>query len=173
MPVLESLIRDQQRRSPNLQWLPLTDAVTKTCLRRTTRSGSRQIRFFTDHFSIDNPSPETAHYTLFKDEPDPDFVETIAVNGAPVPFRKVDGHVVFELDLKRGDRVNVAIGVHTASRSAVAFGRSYPARVFVRRAMSEFRDEVLSRYPASWELAKRWIRFWRKVAKGSSAKGGA
>ena len=55
LPILEALVRDLQKRSPRLQWLPLESAVEKTHQIRTGADGGTHLRFFSDAFDLRTP----------------------------------------------------------------------------------------------------------------------
>lgn len=173
IPILDEVVRDLHARSPGLRSCSLTDAVTRTSLTRRTASSSHfEIRFFTDSFSVENQGGEAQHYTLMKDEPDPDVVVSVAANGIPIPYRRLEGQIAFEVDVPPGKALRVAVGVRGAPTGSASPGRGHQAKVLARRALSEFRDEVLARNATAYRVAKRAMRTWKAAAGRPDAREG-
>lgn len=171
LPKLEALIHDLHRRSPGLQSLSAIDAVSRTCWQRSGTAGADiDVQFYTDWFTLTNPETKRLTYSLSKPEPDPDVVERVTLNGSNVRFSAAEGCVSIHAEVEPGEQIDLSIQTRTSPLTTEGFGPSHAARVLMRRGLSEFRDEVLSRDPRLAYAAKRSVSSLRAIAgRGSSA----
>lgn len=168
LPALESLLRDLQRRSPRLQWLPLESAVEKTHQIRTCADSETHLRFFTDTFELENTTNRSKRWKLIRPDPDSEFVRSVLVNGASVPFNRTGDGLEFEVELQPRQTARLRLELSSFESKSPSFGSLYSGKVLLRRGLSEFRDEVLSRHPALSRAAKRIVNVLG--ATGDSAK---
>ncbi|MFZ0085277.1 MAG: hypothetical protein WAK78_08305, partial [Candidatus Acidiferrales bacterium] len=158
-PSLEALANRLNECEPDLRWGSLTETLQRTCWKRAVSSECWDVRFFTDTFCITNNSPLRLSYRLFKQEADMDSVTFLVLNGSNVPIGRRDQCIEIEMTLHPAQTARVQLHrrkpLLSTSRRA---GFIYGGKVFVRRALSEFRDEFLVQHPAMLAQAKRTVR---------------
>jgi hypothetical protein len=129
---------------PAIAWGPLLEVVTGTHWRREVGAGSYEVRFFSDSFRLEPAGP--GDYRFFKRFPEATLVREITVNGRSVPFTRQGADLAFNVRLEAAGPITVKVEippVFPARRDRL--GVKYRALVAVRRGLSEFRDNVVSR----------------------------
>ena len=158
---LEDFVRNLYKLEPKLTWGALSDQLIQSCLIRSTSECSMEVRFFTRQFRFKNTRSSRTGLVFSKEEPDSAAIRSVHVDGKSVPFSFRDGFLTFERDAEAGQVIDVRIQDSSMSRSPAPKrpGVTHTVGVYMRRAMSEFRDNTLIRYPrllaAATELATR------------------
>ena len=131
----------------SLHWRPLGEVVRKACRRRTTEGGA-EVEMYGTELCIDNPSNETIDVTIRKRESQIDLVSEVLSDGKSVMWTSDVEHLVFSERLlpRSKKRFKVTYQKKIQAAAGVA-GRSlqYELSVALRRALSEFRDDYLSK----------------------------
>src|ERR1700722_1589833 len=116
--------------------------------------------FFTNRFQLTNTHESKRHFLLEKNEPDPSVIQSVLVDGKSVPFRVNGDLIQFEAEVDSGQTMKVVIeDCRQPIPKHKGAGVSYRVGTFIRRELSEFRDNTLSKCPGVLGAAK-------KVAKG-------
>jgi hypothetical protein len=142
-----------------LRWRPLGEVVRRSCRRRTTHAGAEEVEMYGTELCIDNTSNEGIDVTIRKRESQIDLVGEILSDGKPVTWTSDREYLVFsDRILPRSEkrfRVNYR---KQADGAAAVIGRSlqYEISVAVRRALSEFRDDYLSKHRLLSATAERF-----------------
>jgi hypothetical protein len=133
--------------SPSVRWMNLTSIASQTHSRKLGADGGWDIRFFADEFTIRNPDTKPQTLRFQRRMPADIGLESVTLNGARVPSVR-DGDILrFETELQPGGVAFVQVRrCAVPADGAVPGGLIYEARVALRRALSEFRDN--SRPPA-------------------------
>ena len=168
LSTLEALVRDLRRRSPRLLWLPLEKAVEKTHEIRTGAGGENYLRFYTDTFELDNTTDHPSRWILIRPDTNAECVQKILVNNGSVLFSRNSEQLEFEVTLEPRQTAHIRLVLPTLEIKSQSLKILYSAKVLVRRSLSEFRDQVLSRHPALMKTAKLAVR--SLGATGDSAK---
>ena len=145
--------------SISLHWCPLGEVVRKACRRRTTEGGAEEVEMYGTELCIDNPCNETIDVTIRKRESQIDLVSEILSDGKPVMWTSDVEHLVFsDRILARTKKQFRVIYQKQSQRAAGVAGRSlqYEVSVAVRRALSEFRDDYLSKSRLLGATAERF-----------------
>src|SRR5207249_3106222 len=101
-------------------------------------------------------------YRLLKEEPDPNVTGTISLNHHTLPTVRVGDNICVELSLNPGQTARVRLRQTIRPSRRFAYdGNLYAAKVLLRRALSEFRDEFLVKHPIMLALAKRMAKLLR------------
>lgn len=151
---LERLVQELYKMEPNLSWPSLTSQIERGCLLRQRNDAEFDVKFFTRVFIVENEQPTKARFYLEKDNLTD--VRAMLVDGEPAPFALNEGALKLELELEPGQSRKIEIIDHPRQLSKIRnFGFSYNARVFLRRGLSEFRDNTLSKHPGILKSAKR------------------
>jgi hypothetical protein len=133
-------------KRPGISWRPLHETVVRTHLQRDASGGWREVRFFTDTFKLSHTSAEARTYRLFRLVPDNKRVKRVVVNGEDLAFDLESSFLRFEVRADSPTALDVQV-VAEVIKPTTAYSRGvrYQAGVAVRRALSEFRDNVVVR----------------------------
>jgi len=153
---LERLVGELRRVEPLLSWPPLAEQLARTCLVRRRSAEEAEALFFTRRFHLTNDADGAVRFHLRKEEPDGEALRSVTVDGDPVPFEVRDGVLRLAVLAKPGATLHVEVEDQAGPRPPVWRPTSnYRARVGLRRALSEFRDERLTRHPTLLRAAVR------------------
>ena len=156
---LKDFVTQLRALSPAPHWSSIGDLARHTHARRRAAPGVLEVRFFTDQFVIDNPDPQPQLIKFRRRMPAATAIESITVNGAPVPFERAAEFLCFESLLQANAAACVTIRRQSVpQRSAVSRGSAYGAGVATRRLLSEVRDNWLSRSKITLRLANRLMQ---------------
>jgi hypothetical protein len=112
------------------------------------------VKFFTRIFVLENEQSTKARFHLEKENVTD--VQAVFVDGEQAQFALDGTTLKLELELEPGQ--SRKIEVVDEPKQPVArrnFGLSYNVRVLLRRELSEFRDNSLSKHPGILQAAKR------------------
>lgn len=154
---LERIVRLLNTIEPKLEWTNLSAICSQACWMRREDSGEFQVRFYTDRFHLHNDSTETRRYALRQRQPVVTSTVSIAVKGAPAKTERDGAEFIVRVELNPGQSVEVSLQREQAPVRAAATSHSltWQAGVFVRRHLSEFRDNHVDRNPFLRCLAAR------------------
>ncbi len=157
------LIREMQ---PGLRWRSLQQTVMRTHARRQISHDRWAIRFFTDQFLLE-PVPESGiQYEFIRRVPEPTRVECVRVAGKEIPFRKRDGFLTFETELREPETVLVEVKVTPARPSKSASnGVKHHTRVALRRGLCEMRDNLVARNRFAVNAGRRLMKTFGQKAR--------
>jgi hypothetical protein len=163
---LEEFARGLNQVEPGLKWTTLSSQLMQSCSVRTVSGKNTEVRFFTGKFQFRNTGTMRRTFRLSRHEPDPSIVSEVLVDGGQVPFW-LEGDVLrFEMEADPAAVVNVevrdAVKPHRAAMRGP--GLIYRVGVPVRRALSEFRDNTLTRHPRILEAATGLARAMKATA---------
>jgi hypothetical protein len=156
---IEEAVAALQRVEPRLSWPSLSTQLMRSNLRRRLESGCTEVRFFTRRFQFVPRDGEQGRYILSKPEPDSSAVNDVLVDGKSAPFGFEDGLLKIDIESGGGQPKNVEVIDRTFPRLPVrSFGVVHNARVFLRRGLSEFRDNTLSHHKSVLRVAQTIVR---------------
>jgi D-inositol-3-phosphate glycosyltransferase len=132
--------------NPDVKWKPISDIATTTHLRRRISKSECWVRFFTNKFTLQHTSQEPVTYRLRKRLPVKVAIERVLVNGEVKVFSRESDAVQLEIRAERPQTFEVQIETHEIKPGSVySPGLKYQIGVALRRGLSEFRDNVLSK----------------------------
>lgn len=170
-PSLEALANRLNECEPDLAWGSLAETVERTCWKRAVSPERWEVRFFTDTFCITNNSQQQLSYRLLKEDPDTESVASLVFNGRTVPIGRSDRCIEIETSLLPGETARIQLyRPKTPSSTSVRGGIVYVGKVLVRRALSEFRDEFLSKHPAMLAPATQIVRLLKATGDSVDSK---
>ncbi len=138
-----------------ISWEPLGKLLRSSALYRKDKGGKIEVKFYTDRFVLSNPDSVRRTYVLRK-RVTPNSVSKVLCDGVPVEHRATDHFVEVELELEPGAVCTVElIARATQSYDEPHPSLTYKAKVAVRRYLSEFRDNYISRNDSLLAVAKR------------------
>jgi hypothetical protein len=130
----------------SLRWRSLGEIVRRACRRRATRLGEEEVEMYGTELWIDNSSDQTMEVKIRKRESGAGQVSEILCDERPVPWTTDVEHVVFgERIPPRSERHFKVIYRGQIDDGTIGRSLRYEVSVAVRRVLSEFRDDYLSR----------------------------
>ncbi|MGO8700482.1 MAG: hypothetical protein ACLQVY_22565 [Limisphaerales bacterium] len=156
-----AFVNQLRQLDPRLEWLTLEKALIRSGHYQLIGPGSYAVKFVTATFLLRNPLPQRARFDCRKPESEPERILNATVDGKDVPYRMEAGNVCLILDLEAGEQRAIALQYKPYQACRVERSPKYKLKAFVRRRLSEFRDNHLARNERALELAKtlkRWLR---------------
>ena len=144
-------------------WVPLREAVTSSCVMRPTGESQYQVRFFTPVFKLRNPTDRRCSFSLMKPETT-DSVTEVVWGKRSIPFEVKSGHLRCEVEAAPGQEQELKVVYREVPKNPHRPSIKYRSKVFVRRLLSDARDNYLSR--SSFLLAA--ARKAKKIARRRS-----
>jgi hypothetical protein len=146
-----------------LEWQGLSKVCAAAQLRRMTEDGEVHVRFYTNHFFFRNVTDSMKDYVLFRRYVEDDRTIRVIVNGCETDSTVEGDWIKIRVSLKEHEAAELAINYPDSLTQAVRpnrVNRTNRARVFIRRRLSEFRDNWVDkwrRYGCAW--MDGWKRF--------------
>jgi hypothetical protein len=142
---VENFVSQISQLSPTIEWTPVSEIVTTTHSQRRLTETEWAVRFFARKFQLTH-TEEAVTYHLSKRIPDSAIIQQVLVNGVPAPFSREADTVVFDVRAHASQAIHVQIeSAALRPTKAYSFRLRYEAHVALRRVLSEFRDNVLSK----------------------------
>jgi hypothetical protein len=144
---------------PQLEWRQLGEILRRSYLEKTESSQVAECRIYTNHQIIENTDNLPRKFVVTKDESGHLPIEKVLVNSEATPFT-MEGNVLrLSVEVPAGDLTAIRI-IYRNDLPYVANpnGLAIAAKVRVRRVLSEFRDNYLSRNDRLLSLAYRMKR---------------
>lgn len=130
----------------NLRWRSLGDVIRRSFRTHKLANGANLVRMFANNLTMENSSAEPREAVIVKQEADPDKVDAVMVNQTPVRFRVEEEHVQFKVSIPPRAVSEVHITYDNAKTpEPCEDGMANKVKIYLRRYLSEFRDNYLSR----------------------------
>jgi hypothetical protein len=155
--------------APEIQWSSVQTAIENSWLRHRGENGQVEVRVYSKTSRISNTSDTPMHYVVEWPERGARDIQKVELDGGPCEYLWTDyGSVRFPLTLAPGESRPVSV-VHEnkfgVSKMNPRF--SWTAKAFMRRRLSEIRDNHLSRNPHILSAAKF---LQKRLLSGSAPK---
>jgi hypothetical protein len=146
---LADTVEKVQAMDERLEWSNLKSICSRASLERAGENGEAHIQFFTNRFSFRNDSNEPRNFKLTRCTTGEEAKAEIAVNGRPAPGQRGGDGLQFEVALAPGQSAEIEVALGEPAPRALPGKRDamYQAKVFLRRSLSEFRDNYLDLNP--------------------------
>jgi hypothetical protein len=144
--------------SPNLRWMGIDEVVMSTYLQRTASPDVIECEIFSNRHIIRNDEEATKTFRISKHDGNSSAaVTSVEINGTAHAYRSEDGAVQFSVDISPSSVAEVAIHYSSDSqyRPAPRNQLGYEMKVYVRRYLSEVRDNYISKNTMLLSLANR------------------
>ena len=151
---LEEFVAELYKLEPALSWPTLTDQLLQSCLKRSLGNGLTEVQFFTRRFQLANRERGPGRFLLSKHEPDSAAIQRVLVDATSMPFSFEKGFLKLEVQADPGQVRNIEIVDREQPHQASGFGIVHNTGVLLRRGLSEFRDNTLSRHGGLLKVAK-------------------
>jgi hypothetical protein len=144
----------------NLVWRPLGDVVRRSVTVGRLDDGTSVVQVFAGDSVVTNTDLKVHTILLLKEECDPKRVQAVWVNEQAVEFSAEDGYLRVWLKVLPGEMTRVRIFyLKDLVESRKGGGAGAELKIAMRRYLSEFRDNYLSRSDFVYQSAKRVSRF--------------
>lgn len=145
---LERFVKGLRTVEPSLSWPTLSSQLMRSCSMRVVSGKSVEVQFYTRRFRLENTAVDRRRFRLSKYEPDSTTVRDVLVDGSSTPFSCTNGLIELELDADPGQARDIEVlDQPRVLRGARRMGVGYNFGVFLRRRLSEFRDNTLAKHP--------------------------
>lgn len=151
--------------APEVEWCNLAAIVSNSSLKRLGRDGMQHVRAFSGTTQIFNASESIQRYSIEWDSSfDGTEVEAVAIDGTPCrDFEVSEAGIRITAELVPGASQTFSL-IHRKDQSpAIDLGVRWKLKAFLRRRLSEFRDNYLSKSPRALEAAKAFQRRFLRV----------
>jgi hypothetical protein len=144
---LAEMIEKLYSLDERLQWESLGATCSQASLKKAGENGSVQVQFFTNRFHLRNESGQPQDCILVRRTVPEEVVRAVIVNGSQVDICHETDSVTAELTLNPGQVAEVGVEHDDVEPTTVpgSQNRIYEAKVFLRRSLSEFRDNYVAR----------------------------
>jgi hypothetical protein len=129
-----------------LRWRSLGDAINRSFTVRKRSGGNRCVEMYGTDLIYRNSQASPNGTTFIKEESDFDCVKTVTVNGVPIDHLHHGSYLQFEASVPPNESAELRI-VYSGAQNLPSGQDSlkYRAKAVLRRYLSEFRDNYLSR----------------------------
>jgi hypothetical protein len=154
---------------PEIQWSGLRTAIENSWLSRRGENGEIEVRLFSKTSRISNASATSQQYAVEWRERGARDIEKIELDGTSNNYALGDDGIVrFPLTLAPGEsRMASVVHENKFGISDANTRLGWAAKAFMRRRLSEIRDNHLSRNPQILSVAKF---LQKRLLSGGSAK---
>lgn len=149
----------------NLEWKSLASICSQACRKRITQDGDVEVRVFTNRFDLTNDSNTPRIFHVIRGWKWNGFEPAIDVEGAPFISEVAGGRVRITITLDPLKSAKIRIRVPVTELESFQPTAKHNFRVFVRRVLSEFRDNHVD---TSWVLSGLFT-LARKLRSGPAA----
>jgi len=132
-----------RQQVPDLKWQSVGKIIRETCLQKRDGQNRYSVRFYSDTFRF--TAAASGNYQFEQKRRNPQPTRFVLCDGTAIDAATSDDRIVTELRLDEGQTVNLEVPTEEARLAPEPRPRGYRARVFVRRMLSEFRDNYLAR----------------------------
>lgn len=169
--VLEELAQRINGLAPGIQWSSVRTAIEGSWLRRQAEHGKIRARVYSKASRISNDSDRPRQYVIEWPERGTPDIERVMLDGANSDYaRGEDGSVRFALTVGPGEsRLVEVVHENKFGVSDANTRLGWTAKAFMRRRLSEIRDNHLSRNPRILSVAK-YLKTRLLPSKSASAE---
>jgi hypothetical protein len=132
--------------STNLQWMNLEDLISNTYLQRTIYKDNIECKIFANYQVISNKDTVKKQYIIRKHEDGVVPIKKVSVDGNDYPYEIEDGYLSICIDISPENSREISIiykNMHIYEREDRSLRNDI--KVSMRRYLSEFRDNYMSR----------------------------
>lgn len=146
---LEAFVVGLNALDARIEWTSLEAICSRACLCKNLTNGDLQVRFYTDHFQLENDTGQRQVYELLHSLPSDDSMPSVTVGGRHQDYECDEHSLKMRISLTAGQTADVRVALSGADNvdSAVSNAGVHSAWVTVRRLLCEFRDNHLHTNP--------------------------
>jgi hypothetical protein len=142
---LETFVTRLNALDSDLEWTNLASICSSASLSRIAENGDTHVRFYTHRFSLTNHGRQTRQYVLFRRCASKTALPGATIDGQQWLCRRDGSDLTITVSLDGGQTVDVGLVDEGPARTTTPPRPTYlhNARVLVRRALCEFRDNYV------------------------------
>ena len=130
----------------NLRWRSLGETISRAFRIRTDRQCDTCVEMYGTNLIYKNSLGSPNGTTFLKEESDFDCVKEVTANGQRIDYLRQNGHLKFQVAVPPNQSAELQIIYSGGPRfPVIQDGVKYRAKAVLRRYLSEFRDNYLSR----------------------------
>jgi hypothetical protein len=154
--LLVDVVQKVNSMAPGIHWSNLESAVGDTVLERKSPDGMKQVRAYASHVQVVNDSNHPDRLSVeWNFAGAADSVEQVLDNGMPCSGVRIKECSICALvDLPPLGSRTLSLRHRNVGRARESLGFRWNAKAFVRRRLSEFRDNYLSKNPRLLSVAQ-------------------
>jgi hypothetical protein len=131
---------------PEMQWSSLATVTRQSMLRRRAPDGLQEFRAYAGTVKIPiDASADRRCSVEWRVSMDPAEIAGVAANGRPCNFERIEGSLRTTIELSAGQSVTLAVIHAPGDPEQRTLDLKWRAKAFLRRRLSEFRDNYLYR----------------------------
>lgn len=159
--LLVDLIQKVNSMAPGIHWARLEDVVNSSVLTRRGPDGRQEVLAYSGTVRISNESNQDVRFSVeWKDPGESDSLEQVLDNGSPASGVEIhEGTIRIFGELAPRSLRTFSLIYRNAGIVSTTTDVGWSPRAFVRRRLSELRDNHLSRSPRLLSMA-RTLREW-------------
>jgi hypothetical protein len=133
--------------SKKLQWTNLRELISNTYLQRRISQDITEYKLLTNYQILHNPESMWKQYVILKYEDNEVPIKMVSVDGKQYPFTIEDDHLRLSVDVPPKSAMEVTINYNNMYQYARQVKPlRYNAKVYLRRHLSEVRDNYLCKH---------------------------
>ena len=147
--VLTDFVDKMNSLEKRLEWSGLAEICSRASLKRVDENGDVHVKFYADLFRLQNDTDRPQNYLLFRRVLSEEPLSGVTINGLHVEFEKETDALKIPLSLnaRQVAEIRVERGKFDETPMSYRQGRIHNGKVFVRRLLSEFRDNYVDKSP--------------------------
>lgn len=151
--------------APEIRWCNLATVTGNSILTRRAPDGTRQVRAYSGTVRISNDSGSIRRYSVeWRGSCEGDSIEQVLVDGTPCSGFEIDNAGLrLSVELASGSSRTLSLVYRNNQVASRSLGPRWRARAFLRRRLSEFRDNYLSKNHGLLTAAKAFQRRFLRV----------
>jgi hypothetical protein len=150
--------------APEIRWTNLATVVRNSILTRRTPDGTHHVRAYSGTVRISNDSGSNKRYSIeWGDSWNKAAIEQVLVDGAPGRrFEIDDAEIRLSVDLAPGSSQALSLAYRNVDTTVRSLSVRWNVQAFLRRRLSEVRDNYLSKNQRLLAIAKALQRCFVK-----------
>jgi hypothetical protein len=155
---LAAFVAQLNKLDARLEWRSPEAICSEACLQRTTASGDIEVRAYTNLFRLTNRGTQAENLVILRQWSEQRSLPAVRLGGRDSVAERDRDHLRIRLSLKPGETTEINLVPERVSEAAPSRwkpGRKYKGKVFVRRMLSEFRDDYVDTNPFLTHLLSR------------------
>jgi hypothetical protein len=143
---LIALVEQISSAVPEIQWSSLATVTSQSLLYRRAPDGLQEFRAYAGTVKIPiDASADRCCSVEWRVSMDPAEIAGVAANGRPCSFERIEGSLRTTIELSAGQSVTLAVIHAPGDPDQRTLDLRWKAKAFLRRRLSEFRDNYLYR----------------------------
>ena len=154
---------------PEIRWSNLASVVSNSVLRRKLPNGRYAVRAYSGSIRVENNSSSAEHFSIEWTHPGNQLsVGQVLKGGAPCQNVQIDdAGIRLSVEIAAGTSDIVTVVYQNCYAMLRKFGFKRNIKAFLRRRLSEVRDNYLSKSPRSLVIAKTFVSTLQKFRTGT------